>query len=137
MPGLTPQEKDEYSRGATISGAKKGWRARGSIGVVTSSMSSASEQSQQENYWHTVAMARQGSKVCVHDLAYVHRLIQQWPSVPGAYFRAHPSAIWRIQDLLECMGRSAQCVDATVSGTLLWPPNSSSLGEQWTFQIRN
>ncbi|KAF1939331.1 hypothetical protein EJ02DRAFT_497159, partial [Clathrospora elynae] len=40
---LSQQERDDYSCGATISVASKDWRAGGSIGVVTSSMSNASE----------------------------------------------------------------------------------------------
>jgi hypothetical protein len=157
MPGLSPQEKDEYSRGTTIFGAIKDWRAGGSIGVVTSSMSSASEQSQHENNWHTVAMARQGSKVWVHDPAYdsaayagsvkrvdgvpgtanVRRLIQQWPNVRGVYFQGPPSSYMEISGQMECMGRSAQWVAETRHGTLPWPPDSSSLGGQWTFHSRN
>jgi hypothetical protein len=59
----TARRTNDYKREATVSLATKEWRAAGTVGVVTSSLSSASVQSQQENEWHAVAMARKGSKV--------------------------------------------------------------------------
>lgn len=105
-PTISEQEKEEYSRGATITTAVKSWRASGSIGVVTSSLSSASAQSQGANSWHTVAMARQETQVWIHDSMYsadvhagnvkriegvhgtniVHAIIQDWSSVTGVWF---------------------------------------------------
>jgi hypothetical protein len=157
MPSLSQQEKDEYKRGATVSGTIKGWSAGGSIGVVTSCMSSASAQSQGENNWHTVAMARKGDKVWVHDPAYiatahagnvkrvdtvpgsriVHSLVQNWSPVQGVYFQGPPSSYTAIPGQMECMGRSAQWVDATINGTLPWPPDSNDSGGQWAFHYRN
>jgi hypothetical protein len=46
---ISEEEKEEYHRGAPISTATKGWRASGTIGLVTSGLSSASAQSQGEN----------------------------------------------------------------------------------------
>jgi hypothetical protein len=157
MEDLTPTEKAEYARGATLSGATKEWRAGGSVGLVTSCMSSASSQSQGQNNWHTVAMARNGSTVWVHDSEYnaaehagnvkrvdgvhgtgnVHRLIHQWAPVQGVYFQGPPPSYVARPGQLECMGRSAQWVDAILNGTLPWPPNRDPSGGEWTFHYRN
>jgi hypothetical protein len=153
--GQTPEEKAEYARGATLSAAAKHWTQQGVVGVVTSSLSSASELSQGANEWHTVAMARDGNRVFVHDAAYdaathagnvkrvdgvsgtgmVHRLVHTWPQVQGVYFQGPPSSYDPTQR--ECMGRSAQWVEATVNGTLPWPPNHDASGGVWTWHDRN
>jgi hypothetical protein len=153
--GLSAKEKGEYARGATLSTAAKSWTQGGTVGVVTSSLSSASAQSQGGNDWHTVAMARQGNNVWVHDLGYeagahggnvrrvdgvhgtgmVQRLVQSWPQVQGVYFQGPPTSYKPGQ--LECIGRSAQWVDATVGGRLPWPPNKDSSGGTWTWHNRN
>jgi hypothetical protein len=154
--GLSPAERAEYARGATLSTAVKSWTQGGTAGLVTSSQSSASEQSQGANDWHTVAMARRGSEVWVHDSAYdaaahvgtvkrvdgvhgtgmVHRLVQTWPQVQGVYFQGPPSGVYGAGQM-ECMGRSVQWVEATVNGTLPWPPNGDSSGGVWTWHARN
>jgi hypothetical protein len=154
--GLSEAEAEDYRKGATRSVAAKSWVARGSIGLVTSSLSSASEQAQGLNDWHTVAMARLGDQVWVHDPGYdaaahagnvnrmdavagtrmVHALVREhFPSVQGVYFQGPPSTHARPQ--LECMGRSTQWVEATVAGTLPWPPNRDASGGQWKWYYQN
>jgi hypothetical protein len=85
-------------------------------------------QSQQENAWHTVAMARKGSKVWVHHPAYnpatgakdikrvdgisgtatVQHLFQQWPNVAGMSVQGPLSSYMAITGKMECKGRRAQ-----------------------------
>jgi hypothetical protein len=157
QPTLSDAEKSEYARGATTSGAAKGWTQGGTVGVVTSSMSDAVSPSTGSNDWHTVAMARHGNKVWVHDPAYsaaahagnvhridgvsgggmVHKLVHQWPQVEGAFFQGRPVGSVGGHGQLECMGRSAQWVEATVAGTLPWPPNHDPSGGTWTWHYRN
>jgi hypothetical protein len=156
-PNISEDEKEEYSRGATVTTAIQGWRASGSIGVVTSSLSSASAQSQGDNNWHTVAMARQGTQVWIHDSMYnaaahagnakrvegvhgtsiAHKIILEWSLVTGVWFQGPPSAYIANSGQMECMGRSAQWVEATVNGTLPWPPNKDSSGGQWIWHSKN
>jgi hypothetical protein len=101
-------------------------------------MSSASTQWQDQNDWHTVAMARQGDQVWVHDPAYVaasyagttwradavhdtrnvHELVQAWAPVQGVHFQGPPSTYTAQPSQLEFMGRSAQWVEAMASGML-------------------
>ncbi|USP79346.1 hypothetical protein yc1106_06620 [Curvularia clavata] len=144
--GLSEEAKKEYACGATLSTAVKNWTQGGTVGVVTSSMSSASEQSQGFNDWHAVGMALLNDEVWVHDPAYdandytgkikrvdgvngtgmVHQLVQSWPRVRGVYFQGPPTSYSPNQ--MECMGRSAQWVEATVAGELPWPPNKDASG---------
>lgn len=131
----TKAQKAEYEAGITRSTAAKHFVNRGSIGLVTSSLSNAAQNAVGENNWHTVAMARHQGTVFVHDPSYnaasygdasrmadvngtrmVHGLVKQWPAINGAYFQGPPNGYDRNQQ--ECMGRSAQWIEATVAGTL-------------------
>lgn len=154
--GLTPVEAQEYHSGAVASSAAKGWPASGSVGVITSCMSNASELATGENNWHTVAVARKGREIWVHDPAYnaadhagnvkrvdgvpgtkmVHHMLHNhWNTAEGVYFQGPPTSYSPGQ--MECMGRSVQWVEATIDGTLPWPPNQDASGGTWTWHNRN
>lgn len=154
MADLSAAQKAEYEAGMTRSTAAKHFVNRGSIGLVTSSLSNAAQNAVGENNWHTIAMARYQGTVFVHDPAYnvasyggaprmadvsgtrmVQALVGDWASVQGAYYQGPPSGYDRNQE--ECMGRSAQWMEATVAGTLPWPPNVQPQGGQWTWHSRN
>lgn len=67
----TDAEKQAARLGATLSTTRSLWLAgRPVVGVVTSPMSSAVDIQAQQNNWHTVAMARDGDTVWVHDPQY-------------------------------------------------------------------
>jgi hypothetical protein len=147
--------------GATLSVATPKWPARRAVlGVVTSSMSNATEHQASESRWHTVAMAREGNTVWVHDPDYslankyassspnyrrrvalvpgismVKALIDQWPGVDGIWLQGPPTTFAQGQQ--QCMGRSALWVEHTLQGTAPWPPNTPSLGGTWTFHYKN
>jgi hypothetical protein len=155
----TPQQVTDYKKGATISGAVKEYVSGGSIGVVVSPMSNAAQLSQQQNDWHCVAMGRQADKVWVYDPAYdatahvgnlktvnavpgnanVHRLVHEWKTVKQVYYQGPPNQqlVATGQQQLECMGRSAQWVGATLDGTLPWPPDSNASGGQWVVHSKD
>lgn len=155
QPQLTDNEKAWYTCGATLSTAAKSWKASGTVGVVQSSMLNAAEVSQGGNQWHAVAVARDGDQVFVHDPEYreatyvrsrrrmenvhgagnIHKLALDWARVRGAWFQGPPDSFEEGQ--AECMGRSAQWVEATVNGTLPWPPNKDSSGGQWIWHDKN
>ncbi|KAH5708167.1 hypothetical protein HBI81_256450 [Parastagonospora nodorum] len=101
-------------------------------------------------------MARKGNEVWVHDPAYdaeahrgtvkrvemagntnVHRLVQQWNPVRQVYYQGPPTTYLSQPGNMECMGRSAQWVEATINGTLPWPPNSDPSGGQWETHSKN
>lgn len=154
--GKTEAELAEYRCGATLSVAARQWLASTPmVGLVTSSMSNACEQSMGENNWHTVAVARDGRDLWVYDPAYdaaehagnlkridtvrgnsmVKKLADRWTGIQGAFYQGPPSR--NHTDHLTCMGRSIQWIDATVRGVLPWPPNKDATGGSWTYHYRN
>jgi hypothetical protein len=156
--GLSPTDKEEYEAAATLSAAIKEWRAGGTIGLVTSSLSDAVALSTGQNNWHTVAVVRIGSTVWIHDPAYqfldhkgktnrmdsingtkmVYRMVQEWKAVTEIWVQGpDPKFAARLDNNLDCMGRSAQWIDATVSGQLPWPPNRDASGGVWIQYLRN
>jgi hypothetical protein len=126
MPDLSDAQQAEYNAGTTKSGAAKEFRASGSVGLVTSSLSNAAQNAAGLNNWHTVGIARVGKKVYVHDPAYnaadhvagisrmadvnrtrmVQALVGDWASVTEVYYQGPPNSYNRDQQ--ECMGWSAQ-----------------------------
>jgi hypothetical protein len=152
----TEAEQDAAKAGATLSSAKPKWpTGRPVVGVVTSPMSSAVAHQAGQNDWHTVAMAREGNTIWVHDPQYtaadypphqrrrvalvpgnkmVKALIDEWPGVTGVWFQGPPSTFSMGQQ--QCMGRSALWVEHTLHGTSPWPPNSPD-GGTWTFHHKN
>lgn len=157
----TQAEKQAAEAGATLSVAKPKWPAKKPIvGVVTSSLSNAHQHQVGENNWHTLAMARDGDVVWVHDPEYsllaeyassdpayrrrvalvpgtkmVKALIDDWKGVTGVWFQGPPATFTQGQQ--QCMGRSALWVEQTLDGTLPWPPNTSGSGGTWTFHHKN
>lgn len=157
-PDASESEKADLARGSTVSVAKKGFPGSGSVGVVVSGMTNAAQQSATgDSDWHAVAMARQGQEVWVHDPAYhaehhagtnhrmdavpgtshVRNLVLEWQPVDKVWFQGPPATYLQGSSEMECMGRSVQWVQATVDGTLPWPPNADSTGGQWTSHYRN
>jgi hypothetical protein len=152
----TQTEEDAAKLGATLSTTRSLWLAsRPVVGLVTSPMSSAVQHQAQQNDWHTVAMARDGDTVWVHDPQYaeadysshprkrvasvpgnklVKALIDQWPRVRGVWYQGPPSTFSSGQQ--QCMGRSAMWVDSTLDSTSPWPPNSPN-GGTWIFHHKN
>jgi len=158
VSALNTPESEDLARGSTVAVAKKGFPASGSVGVVVSGMTNAAVQSASgHSDWHAVAMARQGNKVWVHDPAYraeehastIHRMDQvpgtnnvrnlalEWQPVRHVWFQGPPPTYLQGPSELECMGRSVQWVQATVDGTLPWPPDTDATGGQWTRHYRN
>lgn len=155
MPGLDAQERAAYEAGATAPTAVRDWVSSGSVGVVCSSLTNAADLAT-KNDWHCVGMARLGEKVWVHDPAYnpedhhgnvkrveitgntmTHQLVQHWNTVRQVHFQGPPPEYLAQPGQMECMGRSAQWVEATVNGTLPWPPDSNSSGGQWYAHYKN
>jgi hypothetical protein len=151
----TDAEREAANLGATVSVAKPLWPAsRPVVGLVTSSMSSAVDHQAQQNDWHTVAMARDGNTVWVHDPQYaeanyppelrrvalvpgnrmVKALIDEWPGVTGVWYQGPPSTFNNGQQ--QCMGRSALWVEHTLNSTSPWPPNAIN-GGTWIFHRKN
>jgi hypothetical protein len=157
----TVAEQIAAQAGVTRSVALAKWPARTPVvGVVTSSLSHAAQHQAGQNDWHTVAMAREGDTVWVHDPDYrlsngyassapgyrrrvasvpgtrmVKALIDQMPSVSGVWFQGPPATF--SQGQLQCMGRSALWVEHTLQGTAPWPPNTPGTGGTWTFHHKN
>ena len=148
---LSDEEALAFKKGAVLSAARKRWKTSGTVGLVTSNMSNAVEM-KDSNDWHTVAMALQGSKVWVHDPAYyvddhkgnvprmdqangtsmVRKLVMDFRSVvkgKTVQWQGPPSDHPRGQQ--DCMARSAQWIQATIDGTLPWPPDSDARGGEW------
>lgn len=134
--------------------AAKGFTSAGSIGVVISSMSNAAElASTNSSSWHAVAVARIGDQVWIHDSAFelsdyegVVRSMSRVKGICRLRDIVHNPALKSVKDIrfqgpppaymlgpakLECTGRSAQWVQATLDGTLPWPPNANSGGGNW------
>jgi hypothetical protein len=157
----TEEEQSAALAGAVLSTALAKWPARTpTIGVVTSSLSNAYAHQAREDNWHTVAVARDGDTVWVHDPEYrlsagyassdptyrrrvslvpgtsmVKALIDRCPGVTGVYFQGPPAQFTQGQQ--QCMGRSALWVEHTLQGTAPWPPNTPGSGGTWTFHHKN
>jgi hypothetical protein len=154
---LSAQQKEAAQAGATLSISKPGWPAsRPTVGLVCSPLSSAVDYSAGRNNWHTVAMARDGNTIWVHDPDYysanyteyenqrvisvhgnkmVKELINQWPGVEGVWYQGPPPTFAQGQG--ECQGRSAQWVEHTLNGSNPWPPNTPGTGGEWHFHRKN
>jgi hypothetical protein len=154
---LTEDEKASAQAGATVSTARSSWPAsKPVVGVVTSPISDAVQHQSGLNVWHTVAMAREGNTVWVHDPEYkvadhaeatrlrvasvrgnkmVKALVDQWPTVQGVWYQGPPDTFTQSQQ--QCMGRSALWVEHTLQGTAPWPPDTPGSGGTWTFHHKN
>ena len=153
----TAQQRADAAAGHTLSVARPSWPAsRPVAGVVTSPLSSAVDHQQGRNEWHTVAMAREGNKVWVHDPSYqaadyagsarprvasvpgnkmVGQLVSQWPNVSGVWYQGPPNSFAQGQQ--QCMGRSALWVENTLQGAAPWPPDTRGSGGNWSFHYKN
>lgn len=119
------------------------------MGLVASCISNAKQQSDGRNDWHTVAVARHGERVWIHDPGYspasvahgqrrrildvggngmVHQLLKTC-RVERACYQGPPSTY--PSDLGECMGRSAHWIQQTLCGNLPWPPDADPSGGDW------
>lgn len=155
----TAEQREEAGACVTLSAFNKAWRAAGSVGVVVSCMDNAPELSTLDtSNWHAVAVAQQGDTVWIHDPAYnsldyaeqekprmdrvhgtrlVHLLVKEWKSVKHIWLQGpEPEHQVALGDGLQCMGRSAQWIEATLDGTLPWPPNGPN-GGRWTEHRKN
>lgn len=154
--------REAYRCCATLSAGRRAWKQKGTIGLVVSCMDNAKELSEnmaeRETAWHLVAVAWQGDTVWVHDSAYyypdhagsvnridsirgtrmVYLLLQEWKSVKYIWVQGpEPEHRAQLEDQLECMGRSAKWIEATISGTLPWPPDADTRGGRWKQYNRN
>ncbi|KAF1358829.1 hypothetical protein EJ07DRAFT_179560 [Lizonia empirigonia] len=143
---------EEYKAGATIASATKQWRkSRPTIGLVCSKITAAHVKQDEGNKWHMVALATaNSSEIFVHDpnfdaAAYTSgrksfkdvrmnpitqlMLQKHFIMATEVWLQGPPSDYDR--DLGECMGCSAQWLEATVTGKLPWPPNSTAAGGEW------
>jgi hypothetical protein len=163
---LTPQEIQQYvldaAAGATLSEGARRFKVTGSgsIGLVCSSMSPLVPPPGEHptNIWHVVGIAWHNGSVFIHDTEFnaddwpdpatrrvsmvagsqmVQALLNNKSQRPNTiYYQGPPTTLAAGQQ--ECMGRSAQWVEATVNGTLPWPPNANASGGQWTkFRYRS
>lgn len=153
IKSLDPEVDDvnEYKAGATISSATKAWRkTRPTIGLVCSSISPASVARAEGNEWHMVVLATHNNTIFIHDpnfnFATHAGSVRSFKDVPmnsttipmvkshftqatEVWLQGPPSGFDRSAG--ECMGRSLQWLEATVSGQLPWPPNATAAGGQW------
>lgn len=144
---------EEHKVGATIASATKQWRKRQpTVSLMCSSITPAHVRREEGNSWHVVALASaDSSTIFVHDpnfnaAAFAGGGRHSFKDVPMnsttiPMVRDHftqATEVWLQsppddfdRNLGECMGRSAQWLEAKVVGRLPWPPNSTTAGGVW------
>lgn len=144
--GLTPAELQAYERGTTPSSARKEWKAKGSIGIVCSSLYAAPVLSSAGATieWHVVGVARDEQTVWIHNcdfdpaeerlpnipgVAIVMSMLKEWPSIQTVRMQGAPGGV--PPGPQQCMGRSALWIQKTLAKDLPWPPDSDSSGGTW------
>ena len=136
------EDKDDYKAGYSISSSIRYFPSRiGGVGVIVSPYDNATQTT---NTWHAVAIVRQGSHMAIYDPTYIMKShsngrfprglinVQRLGSnalsgIQYVWIQGPPTTTCTVEQ--DCMGRSAQMVEALVSGQFPWPFPPGYLGD--------